>query len=129
MSSLIIAFILAHWEDILIAFSIAATFLLLDLFVVHKGHKESGTFDATDRLFSYLLFSGVFIIALILLNHDSSVNNSFTLLVFGLIYSVAFVILVVYNHSLKDKKYKVAQKSTSEDISQDHRNIGNNGKK
>jgi len=106
MSSLIIAFFLAHWEDIIIAFGIAAFFFVLDVYIVHKGHTEIEGFDATDRLFSYFLLSGVFVFTLIWLN-DTTTTKGVILAGFGLIYFIAFIIFIAHRHSLKEQKMKI----------------------
>lgn len=105
MSSLIIAFFLAHWEDIIIAFSIAAFFFLLDVYVVHKGRTETEGFDATDRLFSYFLLSGVFIFSLVWLG-DETTSKGDTLTGFGMLYFFAFIIFILHRHILKEQKMK-----------------------
>jgi len=61
MASLIIGFVLAHWEDLLIAFGVGVILLLLDFFVLRRRHAEneiSDSFDSTDRLISYVLCFG-----------------------------------------------------------------------
>ena len=109
MSSLIIAFLLAHWEDIVIAFGIAAFFFLLDVYVVHRVSTETEGFDATDRLFSYFLLSGVFVFSLVWLD-DTTASKGATLVGFGMLYFVAFIIFIAHRHSLKEQKMKTELK-------------------
>jgi hypothetical protein len=113
MPSLIISFFLAHWEDILIAFGIAALFFILDVYVVHKGRTEIEGFDATDRLFSYFLLSGVFVFTLIWLD-DTTTTKGQILAGFGFIYFIAFIIFVAHRHSLKEQRMKIDLKNRKE---------------
>jgi hypothetical protein len=101
--SYIIAFVLAHWQDILIAFSITGFFFLLDL-IIHKGHKAGVPFDPVDRLLSYFMASGVFIFAIVWFSDVSTAERDGTLLGFGLFYFLSFIIFLLYCESIKGKK-------------------------
>jgi hypothetical protein len=101
--SCIIDFILAHWQDILIAFSITGFFFILDL-VIHKGHKGGAPFDPVDRLLSYFMASGVFIFAIVWFSDVSPAERDGTLLGFGFFYLISFIIFLAYCESIKGKK-------------------------
>ena len=103
MSSFIISFVSSNWQDILIAFSITAIFFMLDKFVINRGRTESETFDSNDRLILYSLLSGVFIFALVWLSDDP--NKGATLLGFGMVYVILFVIFLIYAHQSREQRY------------------------
>jgi hypothetical protein len=84
-------FILAHWEDIVIAFSVAFIFLLIDLFIKRR-RTEDEAFDATDRLISYYLAAGIVIFALLWLNEDPM--RIILIFIVGLGYLVGFLALI-----------------------------------
>jgi hypothetical protein len=113
MSSLITAFILAHWEDILIGLGVSAIFLFIDLFVVHRGHSENEALDATDRLFSYFLLAGVFVFVMIWLSDEAFKDKGLILMMFGIAYFTTFVIFIAHRHSLLEQKHKVPKKIVS----------------
>lgn len=65
MASEIIAFVVDHWEDLLIAAAVGLAILGFDYFFLRKRRTDSKVSDAlieTDRLIEFVLF--VFIVGL-----------------------------------------------------------------
>ncbi len=93
MASQIIAFIVGHWEDILITGVLGVAILLLDYFVLRKRRtdsKESDTLMATDRLIAIvlaLIFIGFYLVSQ---TEFDSINTSITTMYF----SILFIILL-----------------------------------
>lgn len=96
MASQIIAFIVGHWEDILITSVLGVAILLLDYFVLRKRRTDSKTsyaLIATDRLIVVVLimfFIGFYLISQSVINSNNTSFNTmyFTILFIILLYLI-----------------------------------------
>lgn len=78
VSSLVVGFILAHWDDIVI--------------FIKRNRTEDEAFDATDRLISYYLAVGIIVFSMIWLSDDPM--KAVMVYIVGMGYFFGFIYLI-----------------------------------
>jgi hypothetical protein len=118
MASLIIEFILRHWEDLLILIIGGVLVSLFDKFVLHKWHSTKGirsSLAATDRLIAYIILLGSIISYIILQDTDNSTSFVSTFIPF-----FAIVLILIQQRSIgsKEKKQDIFKQPENSEIEQ-----------